>query len=72
MYEEYLNKLVKIPALKSSELLSTFLSSVEDLEEVETSLSKLLRKSVVPTLRKERGQNLEGFISSYVSSCKIT
>lgn len=72
MYEDYLNKLVKIPALKSSELLSTFLSSIEDFEEEETGFSKLFRKSVVPTLRKERGQNLDAFITSFVSSCKAT
>lgn len=44
----------------------------DDYENEESSIGKIFRKSVVPTLRKERGQNLESFVNSLISSCATT
>lgn len=40
-----------------------------DYECEESSFGKMFRKSVVPTLRRERGQNLETFVNSLIGSC---
>ncbi|KAK7602969.1 hypothetical protein V9T40_002968 [Parthenolecanium corni] len=70
LYEEYLNKLIQNPVLKNSELLFTFLTSLDEFEGEESSFGKLFRKSMVPSLRKERGQNLEQFLQSFINACR--
>lgn len=67
VYESYLQKLLVNPSLRGSDLLHWFLSAPEFTLE-ENALGRLLRKSVPITLRKERGQNIESFISTFFVS----
>lgn len=70
-FEEYLQNLLTLPVLKGSELLYTFLKSnskftssiLPDINDV----SKLVRTKAMK-LVKEKGQHLESFLHSFVSS----
>ncbi|CAD5114305.1 DgyrCDS3447 [Dimorphilus gyrociliatus] len=70
-FEEYLQNLLTLPVLKGSELLHTFLKSnskftssiLPDINDV----GKLVRTKAMK-LVKEKGQHLESFLHSFVSS----
>lgn len=68
IYMEFLNQLLQKPELRGSDLLHMFLTSIEDFEDSESAIGRLLRKSMPMALRKERGQNLESFISIFMAS----
>lgn len=67
-YQEYLQKLLSKPALRGSDLLYSFLADPGDFVAEDSVFGRLLRRGVPLSLRKERGQNLEPFISSFVAS----
>ncbi|XP_050438472.1 sorting nexin-14-like [Adelges cooleyi] len=67
-YKQFLNQLLQKPELKGSDLLHMFLTSEENFEDSESAIGRLLRKSMPINLRKERGQNLESFISIFMAS----
>ncbi|XP_034949183.1 sorting nexin-14-like [Chelonus insularis] len=70
-YEEFLQKLLVKPTLRSSELLHTFLT-VPDLKPCLTSYSTpdigVLYQSVAHKLRKEKGQHLDKFMNTFLAS----
>lgn len=68
IYMQFLNQLLQKPELKRSDLLHMFLTSLENFEDSESAIGRLLRKSMPTALRKERGQNLESFISIFMNS----
>lgn len=68
IYVQFLNQLLLKPELKGSDLLHMFLTSIENFEDSESAIGRLLRKSMPTALRKERGQNLESFISIFMNS----
>lgn len=70
-FEEYIQKLLSKPSLRGSDLLYAFLRVPGEFSEMNASpdaLSRLLRRTVPLTLRKERGQHLEPFINTFFSS----
>ncbi|XP_034243471.1 sorting nexin-14-like isoform X2 [Thrips palmi] len=70
-FEEYIQKLLSKPSLRGSDLLYAFLRVPGEFSEMNSSpdaLSRLLRRTVPLTLRKERGQHLEPFINIFFSS----
>ncbi|XP_050530819.1 sorting nexin-14-like [Daktulosphaira vitifoliae] len=67
-YKLFLNQLLQKPELKGSDLLHMFLTSEENFEDSESAIGRLLRKSMPLNLRKEKGQNLESFISIFMNS----
>lgn len=66
IYMDFLNQLLQKPELRGSDLLHMFLTSIENFEDSESAIGRLLRKPLA--LRKERGQNLESFISVFMAS----
>lgn len=68
IYVQFLNQLLQKHELKGSDLLHMFLTSIENFEDSESAIGRLLRKSMPMALRKERGQNLESFISIFMNS----
>lgn len=68
IYMQFLNQLLQKPELKGSDLLHMFLTSIDNFEDSESAIGRLLRKSMPMALRKERGQNLESFISIFMAS----
>lgn len=68
VYEDYVQKLLAKPALRGSDLLFSFLACPGEFVAEDSALGKLLRKSVPLSLRKERGQHLEPFITTFVAS----
>ena len=58
----------KRQALRGSDLLFSFLACPGEFVAEDSALGKLLRKSVPISLRKERGQNLEPFIATFIAS----
>jgi len=68
IYMQFLNQLLQKPELRGSDLLHMFLTSIEDFDDSESAIGRLLRKSMPLALRKERGQNLESFISTFMTS----
>ncbi|XP_056150990.1 sorting nexin-14 isoform X2 [Lampris incognitus] len=74
-FEEYLQRLLRHPELRNSQLLADFLSphSMEsqflDRMLPDVNLGKIF-KSVPGKLIKERGQNLEPFLQSFINSCE--
>lgn len=68
IYVQFLNQLLQKPELRGSDLLHMFLTSIDNFEDSESAIGRLLRKSMPITLRKERGQNLESFISIFMAS----
>lgn len=67
-YMQFLNQLLQKPELRGSDLLHMFLTSIDNFEDSESAIGRLLRKSMPMALRKERGQNLETFISIFMAS----
>lgn len=70
-FEEYVQKLLSKPSLRGSDLLYAFLRVPGEFSEMNSSpdaLSRLLRKTVPLTLRKERGQHLEPFLNTFFTS----
>lgn len=67
-YMQFLNQLLQKPELRGSDLLHMFLTSIDNFEDSESAIGRLLRKSMPMALRKERGQNLESFISIFMAS----
>ncbi|XP_075228760.1 sorting nexin-14-like isoform X2 [Lycorma delicatula] len=70
IYEEYLQKLLAKPSLRGSDLLFSFLSFPGEFVAEASALGRLIRRSVpLPlSLRKERGQNLDPFITMFFTS----
>ncbi|KAE8741300.1 hypothetical protein FOCC_FOCC013154 [Frankliniella occidentalis] len=71
VFEDYLKKLLSKPSLRGSDLLFAFLRVPGEFSEMNSSpdaLSRLLRRTVPLTLRKERGQHLEPFLNGFFSS----
>ncbi|CAG0881958.1 unnamed protein product [Darwinula stevensoni] len=68
--EEYLQKLLQKPNLRGSELIFSFLTSQYPFTSSflpDLNLGRMFR-SVPIRLRKERGQNLEPFLASFIAS----
>ncbi|KAK3930284.1 Sorting nexin-14 [Frankliniella fusca] len=71
VFEDYLKKLLSKPSLRGSDLLFAFLRVPGEFSEMNSSpdaLSRLLRRTVPLTLRKERGQHLEPFLNGFFTS----
>lgn len=71
VFEDYIKKLLSKQSLRGSDLLYAFLRVPGEFSEMNASpdaLSRLLRKTVPLTLRKERGQHLEPFLNTFFSS----
>lgn len=68
VFKHFLNQLLNKSELRRSDLLHIFLTSTENFEDSESAIGRLLRKSMPMALRKERGQNLESFISVFMTS----
>lgn len=71
VFEDFVQKLLSRPSLRGSDLLYAFLRVPGEFSEMNASpdaLSRLLRKTVPLTLRKERGQHLEPFLSVFFTS----
>lgn len=74
-FEEYLQRLLKVPELSNSQLLADFLSphsmDSQFLDKMlpDVNLGKIF-KSVPGKLIKEKGQNLEPFLQSFFNSCE--
>ncbi|CAL1674633.1 unnamed protein product [Lasius platythorax] len=70
-YEEFLQKLLSKPMLRSSELLYTFLTT-PNLKPCFTNYSTpdigILYQSMTYKLRKEKGQHLDKFMSTFLAS----
>ncbi|OXU20981.1 hypothetical protein TSAR_003479 [Trichomalopsis sarcophagae] len=70
-YQDFLQKLLAKPTLRSSELLHTFLT-VPNLKPYFTNYSTpdigVLYQSMAHKLRKEKGQHLDKFMSMFLSS----
>ncbi|KAB7506907.1 Sorting nexin-14 [Armadillidium nasatum] len=70
IFEGFLQKLLQNPSLRNSQLLFLFFKSKDEFTASylpDVSLSRLL-KEVPRKLIKERGQNLDAFISSFITS----
>ncbi|XP_050301492.1 sorting nexin-14-like isoform X2 [Anthonomus grandis grandis] len=73
-YEDFVTKLLQKPSLRGSDLLHTFLTSEEDFTLVISTMAPNnqdvgnIYQSVAYKLRKEKGQNLDSFISTFVTS----
>lgn len=73
-YEEFLKRLLQKPALKGSDLLYTFLTSEQDFTLVVTAgvttVGDLgnIYQSVAYKLRKEKGQHLDSFMNTFMTS----
>jgi len=71
VFEEYIQRLLSRPALRGSDLLYAFLRSPGEFSEMNANpdgLSRLIRKTVPLTLRKEKGQHLEPFLQAFFLS----
>jgi len=64
-FQDYLVKLLQKPNLKKSDLLFTFLTSKQEFNEASSSR---IFKGVPIKLTKEKGQFLQSFINTYVTS----
>ncbi|XP_046611100.1 sorting nexin-14-like isoform X1 [Neodiprion virginianus] len=73
-YQDFLQKLLAKPKLRSSELLHTFLTA-PNLEPYYSSYSTpdigLFYQNVAHKLRKERGQHLDKFMKTFLSSINM-
>lgn len=73
-YQDFLQKLLLKPKLRSSELLHNFLTA-SDLESNYSNYSApdigLLYQNVAQKLRKERGQHLDKFMKTFLRSINI-
>ncbi|XP_050597216.1 sorting nexin-14-like [Bombus affinis] len=73
-YEDFLEKLLSKPVLRSSELLYNFLT-VPNLKPYFTNYSTpdigILYQSMAYKLRKEKGQNLDKFLAVFLASTNI-
>lgn len=73
-YEEFLNRLLQKTSLRGSDLLHSFLTCEEDftifVTASETAVGDLgnIYQSVAYMLRKEKGQYLDSFMSTYLAS----
>jgi sorting nexin-14 len=73
-YQDFLQKLLAKPTLRSSELLHTFLT-VPNLKPYFTNYTTpdigVLYQSMAHKLRKEKGQHLDKFMSTLLSSTSV-
>uniref|UniRef100_A0AAX7VXL1 Sorting nexin 14 n=1 Tax=Astatotilapia calliptera TaxID=8154 RepID=A0AAX7VXL1_ASTCA len=73
-FEKYLQALLQHPELSNSQLLFDFLSPLVEHQFLDRMLPDVnlgkIFKSVPGKLIKERGQNLERFLQSFVNSCE--
>lgn len=72
-YEEFIQKLLLKPTLRGSELLHTFLTNETDFTAIASSTVLVgdlgnIYQSVAQKLRKEKGQNLDSFMNTFVLS----
>ena len=68
-FEDFLVRLLQKPNLKKSDLLFTFLTSKQEFNEAasQLGLSRMI-KTVPQIIKKEKGQFLQTFISTFVTS----
>nr|CAD7411675.1 unnamed protein product [Timema poppensis] len=80
-FEDFLQRLLQKPNLRGSDLLHAFLRSSADfvpasstglVGAVPEGLGRMIRRSVPIRLRKERGQHLDTFLSSFVQSTEAS
>lgn len=75
-YEEFLRRLLQKPTLRGSDLLHSFLTTEEDFTiYIATNASNIqdignIYQSVAYKLRKEKGQNLDSFMTSFLNSVR--
>ncbi|XP_076655780.1 sorting nexin-14 isoform X1 [Halictus rubicundus] len=73
-YEDFLDKLLSKPVLRSSELLYNFLT-MPNLKPYFTNYSTpdigILYQSMAYKLRKEKGQNLDKFMTTFLASTNV-
>lgn len=73
-YQDFLQKLLAKPTLRSSELLHTFLTA-QNLKQYFNNYSTpdigVLYQSVAHKLRKEKGQNLDKFMNTFLASTNV-
>lgn len=73
-YESFLKSLLQKPSLRGSDLLYTFLTTEQDFTLVVTTAVTAvgdlgnIYQSVANKLRKEKGQNLDSFITTFLTS----
>ncbi|GLV46764.1 hypothetical protein CBL_13537 [Carabus blaptoides fortunei] len=73
-YEEFLQKLLQKPSLRGSDLLYTFLTTKQNFTMIaDTSVPIVsdlenIYQSVAHKLRKEKGQHLDSFMSTFLAS----
>ncbi|XP_066581339.1 sorting nexin-14-like [Prorops nasuta] len=72
-YQDFLQKLLSKPMLRSSELLYTFLTSpnLKPYSNYSTPDIGILYQSMTHKLRKERGQHLDKFMSTFLASTHL-
>ncbi|CAG2061289.1 unnamed protein product, partial [Timema podura] len=80
-FEDFLQRLLQKPNLRGSDLLHAFLRSSTDFVPASSTglagavpegLGRMIRRSVPIRLRKERGQHLDTFLSSFVQSTEAS
>ncbi|KAK7792107.1 hypothetical protein R5R35_009644 [Gryllus longicercus] len=74
-FEDFLQRLLQKPNLRGSDLLYSFLRSPAEfvpasggIAAVPEGLGRMIRRSVPLRLRKERGQHLDTFLSTFLTS----
>ncbi|CAH0546449.1 unnamed protein product [Brassicogethes aeneus] len=73
-YETFIRKLLQKPLLRGSDLLYIFLTSEEDFTELLVNSTPMgqelgnIYQSVAHKLRKEKGQNLDPFMTAFLNS----
>ncbi|KAJ3663835.1 hypothetical protein Zmor_008057 [Zophobas morio] len=73
-YEEFLTKLLQKPSLRGSDLLFSFLTAEEDFTVLMATSAQNVQdlgniyQSVAHKLRKEKGQHLDSFMGTFLSS----
>nr|CAD7440331.1 unnamed protein product [Timema bartmani] len=80
-FEDFLQRLLQKPNLRGSDLLHAFLRSSTDFVPASSTglagavpegLGRMIRRSVPIRLRKERGQHLDTFLSSFMQSTEAS
>lgn len=72
-YEDFLKRLLQKPSLRGSDLLHTFLTAEDDFTVVISTSTQIqdignIYQSVAHKLRKEKGQHLDSFMSTFLLS----
>ncbi|XP_049774784.1 sorting nexin-14-like isoform X1 [Schistocerca cancellata] len=74
VFEDFLQRLLQKPTLRGSDLLHAFLRSPSEFVPasvgVPEGLGRMIRRTVPIRLRKERGQHLDAFLATFLSTCE--